>query len=265
MLERYGPEQASPRSASVSGNESERGVPNLKMRCAAARGRSVASSTVLRLIGAAGGWCEKPACPTGFLWHALPDGDAVRTAQVAHIVAASDDGPRGDNAVPTTDLVAFDNLILLCPTCHVVVDGAAEHYPSELIRSWKAAHEARLQALLGVEVCATRGAARLKLQRILAQNRSVWELYGPESEGVPSPESAATWLREVREVILPNNTRISALAEVNAHLLLAAEHEVVAEFDAHRRGLEARHLGVDVGVSAPRFPAGVENLFADPT
>lgn len=235
------------------------------MKCADARGRSVASSTVLRLVGAAGGWCEKPECPTGFLWHALPDGGAVRMAQVAHIVAASDDGPRGDSTVPTTDLVAFDNLILLCPTCHVVVDGAAERYPTELLRSWKAAHEARLRALLGVEVCATRGAARLKLQRLLAQNRSVWELYGPESEGARSPESAATWLREVREVILPNNTRISALAEVNARLLLDAEHDVVAKFDAHRRGLEARHLGVDVGVSAPRFPAGVENLFADPT
>lgn len=242
-----------------------RSMANTNLRCPAARGRAVRTTTVLQLVAAAGGWCQKPGCPTGFLWHELPDGGAVRMAQVAHIVAASDDGPRGDAGVSTSGLVAFENLILLCPTCHVVVDGAPEHYPTELLKSWKSSHEGRLRALLGVDVFPTRAAARSQLQRLLAQNRQVWSLYGPDAETAHSPESSTTWLREVREVILPNNTRISAMLETNAHLLLTAEHEVVAQFDAHRRALEARHFGVDVGVVAPRFPAQVEALFVDGT
>ena len=98
---------------------------------------------------------------------------------------------------------------------------------------------------------------------MLAQNRSAWEQYGPDSEAGATPEGSATWLRQVQEVIIPNNTRLSAFFEVNAHLLRASEHQVVADFDTHRRGLEDRHFSVDVGVAAPRFPPAVENLYTD--
>jgi hypothetical protein len=233
------------------------------MMCREARGRRVSNQVVLRLFSAASGWCEKPNCPTGSLWHELPDGGAVRLAEVAHIVAASDSGPRGDADIPTPELVAFDNLILLCPTCHTIVDRAPEDYPTELMQQWKSEHEGRVRSLLGVKLCGTRTEAHVELSRLLTQNEVVWETYGPGSPASAHPESAGTWLREVAEVILPNNTRVSALFEVNAGLLQADEHLVVAQFDAHRRGLEARHLGVDVGVAAPRFPTAVEDVFSD--
>lgn len=232
------------------------------LKCPEARGRRIADRVVLRLVGATGGTCEKPDCATGFLWHELPDGDAVRLAEVAHIVAASDDGPRGDPEVSTPELVGFSNLILLCPTCHTIVDRAPQHFPVELLTAWKADHEDRLRATLGVRVMETRPAARVELIRLMSQNRSVFEQYGPGSPASAHPESAATWLREVREVILPNNTRISALLAANAHLLDEHEHAVVGRFDAHRRGIEARHLGIDVGVTSPQFPTELESLFS---
>lgn len=231
------------------------------LQCEGARGRKVRDRVVLRLFSAASGWCEKPDCPTGSLWHEVSDGDAVRLGQVAHIVAASDAGPRGDAEVPTPALAAFENLILLCPTCHVIVDRAPGEYPTEQLQQWKAEHEGRVLAVLGVRRFGSRTEARVELMRLLAQNKAVWEAHGPESPSNAHPESASTWLREVAEVILPNNTRVSALCEVNAGLLRAKEFAVVGEFDVHRRGLEARHLGIDVGISAPRFPAAVENLF----
>jgi hypothetical protein len=187
----------------------------------------------------------------------------VKLAEVAHIVAASDDGPRGNEDVATRELVAFENLILLCPNCHTIVDRAPEEYPVAVLQNWKAAHEGRLRELMSIRVFDTRAEARIELLRILAQNGSVWARYGPESEAGATPESSATWLRQVQEIILPNNTRVTALMEANAHLLHPSEHHVVADFDTHRRGLEDRHLGVDVGVAAPRFPTEVENLFID--
>lgn len=234
-----------------------------KLKCPEARGRRVKDKTVLRLVAAAGGWCEKPGCPTGFLWHQLPGGDAVRLAEVAHIVAASDGGPRGNDAVETEKLVEFDNLILLCPNCHTVVDRAPEEFSVEQMRQWKSEHETRLRNLLGVRVFETRAEALVELRRLLASGKVVHATYGPGSPASGQPESAATWRREVAEVILPSNTKVAALFEVNATLLRAEEFAVVGEFDAHRRALEARHLGVDVGVAAPRFPTAVENVFSD--
>lgn len=237
----------------------------VRSRCGQARGRKVDPQVVLRLVGAAAGWCERPACPTGSLWHELADGTAVKLAEVAHIVAASDAGPRGDSTVPTHELVGFDNLILLCPNCHTIVDRAAGEHPVELLHRWKDQHETRLRGLLRVPAATTRAAARTELARLLAQNRAVFDQYGPDSPASVSPETAETWLREVQEVILPNNARIAVLFEVNAALLRPVEHQAVAAVNTHRRGLEARHLGIDVGVAAPRFPADVDALFTDDT
>jgi hypothetical protein len=238
-------------------------VSSPKLRCPGARGRRVTGKTVLRLVGAAGGWCEKPDCPTGSLWHELPDGDAVRLAEVAHIVAASDAGPRGDERVGSEELIGFDNLILLCPNCHTIVDRAPAEFPVERMRQWKSEHETQLRSLLEVKRFDTRAEALVELRRLLASGRVAHATYGPGSPASAHPESAATWRREVTEVILPNNTRVSALFELNASLLRSEEFEAVGQFDAHRRGLEARHLGVDVGVAAPRFPAAVAHVFSD--
>lgn len=234
----------------------------MKARCQKARGRNISQQVVVRLVGAAGGFCERPGCPTGSLWHELSSGDAVKLAQVAHIVAASDDGPRGDADADTPMLVAFDNLILLCPNCHTIVDRAPDEFTVAVLLGWKAEHEGRLRQLLSVRIFHTRAEARTELLRLLAQNKAAWERYGPGSEPAATPEGSRTWLQQVQEVILPNNTRVSTMLQGNAHLLTAEEHRAVAEFDTHRRGLEDRHFGVDVGVAAPRFPPGMENVFA---
>lgn len=238
-------------------------MSDVGMKCPGARGRRVRQQVVLRLFSSASGWCEKPDCPTGSLWHEVPGRDAVRLAEVAHIVAASDDGPRGDSAVETAELVAFENLILLCPTCHTIVDQAPGEYPTELMLGWKSEHECRVRALLDVKACGDREEARVEVMRLLAHNKAVWETYGPGSPASAHPESAGTWLREVADVILPNNKRLSVLFEVNAGLLRADEQLVVGQFDSHRRALESRHLGIDVGVAAPRFPGALENVFSD--
>ena len=232
-------------------------------RCSTARGRRIKRDVVVRLIGAAGGHCERPSCPTGWLWHELPNADAVKLAEVAHIVAASDEGPRGDAKVETSELASLANLILLCPNCHTIVDGAPEEYSVDVLRAWKADHERRLREFLSVRSFDFREDARKELSKILAQNKSVWDRYGPESDSAATPEGSRAWLRQVSEVIIPNNLRVSVLLDVNSNLLTPDELRVVAEFDNHRRALEDRHLGVDVGITAPRFPVDVENLFVD--
>jgi len=60
-----------------------------------------------------------------------------------HIVSPRPTGPRGGESVGSgSDLDGYDNLILLCPTDHSLVDQAVLEYPVKRLLWMKAAHEA---------------------------------------------------------------------------------------------------------------------------
>ena len=61
--------------------------------------------------------------------------------QICHIYAVSDDGPRGKPDMLDKERNQPDNLILLCPTHHAIVDGQHETYPASLLIEWKEKHE----------------------------------------------------------------------------------------------------------------------------
>lgn len=63
--------------------------------------------------------------------------------QIAHIYALSADGPRGKEGLTEKELNQVSNLILLCPTHHVKIDGQYETYPATMLFGWKASHETK--------------------------------------------------------------------------------------------------------------------------
>lgn len=66
-------------------------------------------------------------------------------AYIAHIVADSENGPRGDAARSTLLKDSISNLMLLCDRHHRLVDvDAVEEYPEELLVSMKKEHERRI-------------------------------------------------------------------------------------------------------------------------
>ena len=65
-------------------------------------------------------------------------------AEAAHIIAASEDGPRGSEE--SADLrIDYSNLMLLCQRCHKEIDDDPDRYPTELLRRWKQEHEKRIE------------------------------------------------------------------------------------------------------------------------
>ena len=80
------------------------------------------------------------------------ESDAVVSAQICHIYAISEDGPRGKSGLTEKELNATENLILLCPNHHVVVDGQHETYPAQMLRSWKQAHESKMAKRLSANL-----------------------------------------------------------------------------------------------------------------
>jgi hypothetical protein len=69
-------------------------------------------------------------------------------AEIAHIVARSPDGPRGDYPLAPEQRDLYENLILLCPNDHSTVDANATEWTVARLRDVKAAHELWVQKRL---------------------------------------------------------------------------------------------------------------------
>lgn len=95
------------------------------------------------LLAKSGGRCANPECNSE-LFHFFESGKGSSIVELAHIIARSDNGPRGDFEMDFTDKDHFDNIIVLCPTCHTKVDKNPDEYPVEKLIEWKKEHIHRL-------------------------------------------------------------------------------------------------------------------------
>ena len=106
--------------------------------------RTLPQHTRLKLWVKAAGRCEFHGCNEP-VWRnnlTLSDGNF---GEVAHIIAASPDGPRGNEE--SADLrIDYSNLMLLCQRCHKEIDDNPARYPAELLRLWKQEHEDRIES-----------------------------------------------------------------------------------------------------------------------
>jgi hypothetical protein len=69
------------------------------------------------------------------------EGEASTIGEMAHIVAYSNNGPRGDSELPTSERDNYSNLILVCPTDHVKIDKNPDEWTVEKLHQTKALHE----------------------------------------------------------------------------------------------------------------------------
>ena len=219
--------------------------------------------TRLRLFANSAGFCQKPDCTRPIFVEA---GDKhVHIAEMAHIFAGKDDGPRANATLSEEERGAFENLILLCPACHTTIDKAPEVFNDAVVAEWKRRHSEKVAAIFGVSAYGARAQLRAAVEPILAENHTIFQVYGPHNEYRfnPESESAIVWQRKVRSKILPNNRKLLAIVDANRHLLLPQEQLVVERFRQHVDDLEARHLGADHAASATQFPPEMGSLSVD--
>lgn len=76
----------------------------------------------------------------------------VNTAEKAHIKAFSDLGPRPDKSLSKQERNSYDNLMVLCPSCHSTIDEkvASKEYTVEWLRQKKKDKEERIKRILDV-------------------------------------------------------------------------------------------------------------------
>lgn len=95
----------------------------------------VSASTMKRLFVKAGNKCAMPKCQSPLL-----QGEHV-LAEICHIRARRKGGARYDATLTATEKDDFKNLILLCPTCHTLIDKNRQTFTSELLLEIKELHE----------------------------------------------------------------------------------------------------------------------------
>lgn len=89
------------------------------------------------LWGRAANRCSFPDCKIEL----TPAGGKNTLGEIAHIVAKSPEGPRGESDLPTESRDSYENRILLCPTHHKTIDNDPETYTVEKLHQMKQKHE----------------------------------------------------------------------------------------------------------------------------
>ncbi|MFI5352640.1 MAG: hypothetical protein ACHQZS_06710 [Candidatus Binatales bacterium] len=193
------------------------------------------------------------------------DSRNLHIAEMAHVFAARNKGPRANVELTEEERGAYENLILLCPTCHTIVDKAPEDFPDDVLAEWKRSHAERVAAAFGAVEYGSRQAARQAIEPALAENRVIFDEYGPENEYKFDPESelAKVWQRKVRSRILPNNRKVLAILDANRRHLRGDEPSTLEEFRQHVDDLEAKHLGEGATAVGRRFPHGMRAILTE--
>lgn len=93
------------------------------------------------LFSLSAGRCAFPGCRALCIVPATEADREVVTAQIAHIAAHSDQGPRAVPTLAQAERDSYGNWILLCPEHHEVVDNQTNTYTIEELRIWKREHE----------------------------------------------------------------------------------------------------------------------------
>jgi len=111
--------------------------------------RKIKPQVQLQLFVLAAGRCQYDGCPNYLIEHHLTHARGI-FAQMAHIVAFSKKGPRGEVTDRPEDINNVDNLMLLCPICHKLIDDTPEDHPREQLQAFKKDHEERIFRLTGM-------------------------------------------------------------------------------------------------------------------
>lgn len=204
-----------------------------------------------------GGHCQNPGCSADL--HSFVKGKHIR--ELAHIIAASTEGPRGDEGPELTDSERArpENVVVLCPTCHTMIDKAPEQYPANVLRRWKR-HSQEARALAhGTPVFTSRSEAREFVEGLLDANRAVFDLYGPLDE-LFDDTRAEQWRRHLNDTIIPNNRTLLRVLQANRGFLTKTEKATAHIFAVHSQELEERHLEGNWTSGSTRFPSAMESI-----
>ncbi|MER9516669.1 HNH endonuclease [Mesorhizobium sp. M0614] len=193
----------------------------------------IAEKDIKLLWGRAAGYCSNPDCRTK-VSEIGAKGESFLTGEQAHIVARQAGGPRGQDGGGSN---AYENLVLLCPTCHTKIDKSPDGtYPVEMLLAWKEQHEAWVDGWSESKKMGTTAELMKFIVSQLEENKHYFDAYGPKSqiaEKNPGSSAYAVWTARKLDTLLPNNRKIVQALDVNTELIPDEMKAAVLKFKDH--------------------------------
>lgn len=113
------------------------------------RNKAPSDNTVRMLCGKAAGMCEFEGCNKRLFYDGVTL-SKFNNAFVAHIVASSSNGPRGDKVLSPQLSDRLENLMLMCADHHKLIDESntgPRDYPVERLKEMKRTHEEKIEKI----------------------------------------------------------------------------------------------------------------------
>ena len=104
------------------------------------------------LLQKSGNRCAFPDCGEILLHEGGEADEQVVLSKIAHIVAESPDGPRGNYPLSIDERNKEDNLLLLCGKHHDMIDNLPQLYTVERLRQIKEDHETLIRKATGAAI-----------------------------------------------------------------------------------------------------------------
>jgi hypothetical protein len=107
-----------------------------------------------KLWALSGNRCAFTECRHELVMRPAGSDELIVLGHAAHIVGASERGPRGTSELSRTERDSYDNLIFLCNIHHQIVDAQPERFTPERLNAMKEAHEEWVRGRLstGIDV-----------------------------------------------------------------------------------------------------------------
>ena len=210
--------------------------------------RAIKREVERELWGRASARCEFSDC-NRLIYKSPVTQESVNLAEMAHIYSFSKAGPRGwgiFTRLPSA-LNEVENLMLVCHDCHKKIDQdkKGERYSADLLKKWKAQHEARVRIATGIS----------------ANKKSHVILYGSRIGDESSPLQTAIAFDAMFPDWNPADDRSvdlsmeSALDDSSTEFWIAQSRHLQKEFDRHIRvrieEAEPNHFSIFALASQP--------------
>lgn len=225
---------------------------------------AISDRTKRLLWSRSGGYCQNPACNRDF-FVIFQNGEVMSLEELAHVIGQSTRGPRGISDLGARERDEYENIILLCPTCHSLIDKSPDQFSVEILHDWKRHHEDAIRHLFVVPVYDTRNALATAVHQRIRKSRAIFRQYGPHSDHSADllSDAADVWRRHILADVIPNNRRIANLLSANEHHLSEEEKELLETFVLHQQAFEYNHVSGDKTAAAPLFPDEMNTILQE--
>jgi len=227
---------------------------------------AITEKAIKLLWANAAGRCSFTGCQERLTIEQATNITPYTSGEMAHIKGEKAGSNRHDASQTNEERNSYENLILLCPNHHTLIDKTENEirYSADILIKMKITHEDNISRRLDIKEFTSVEQVKEKIAIFLAENRQVWLQYGPLSDvAQKNPHSAeiyAVWTSERLSTIVPNNRIIAGLLEANRNLFGKQEQDIISQFLSHVKSYEKWVRDEIPYQAVKQFPVDFEHL-----